>query len=121
DSDGYLGDTERQWAWLYRDWVVEAFNRDLPYDQFSIEQLAGDLLPQPTREQLIATGFHRNSLRNTEAGVDLELARTQEVIDRVNATGTVWLGLTVACAECHHHKHDAIRHEEYYQLYAFFN
>ncbi len=121
ESDGYLGDTERRWAWRYRDWVVAAVNRDQPYDQFSIEQLAGDLLPEPTAEQLIAAGFHRNSLRNTEAGVDKELHRTKEVIDRVNATATTWLALTLACAECHNHKHDPLKHDEFYQFYAFFN
>lgn len=121
DSEGYLGDSGRPWAWIYRDWVVEAINRDLPYDQFSIEQLAGDLLPNPTLEQKIATGFHRNTLRNTEAGVDLELYRTKEIVDRVNTTGSVWLGMTVACAECHDHKHDAISQRDFYQLYAFFN
>ncbi len=121
ESDGYLGDTERRWAWRYRDWVVAAINRDQPYDQFSIEQLAGDLLPGATAEQLIAAGFHRNSLRNTEAGVDKELHRTKEVIDRVNATATTWLALTLACAECHNHKHDPLKHDEFYQFYAFFN
>lgn len=121
DSDGYLGDTERRWAWRYRDWVVAAINRDQPYDQFSIEQLAGDLLPEPSEEQQIATGFHRNSLRNTEAGVDKELHRTKEVIDRVNATATTWLALTLACAECHHHKHDPLKQDEFFSFYAFFN
>ena len=121
DSEGYLGDNARSWAWIYRDWVVTAINRDLPYDQFSIEQLAGDLLPHPTLEQKIATGFHRNTLRNTEAGVDLELYRTKEIVDRVSTTGSVWLGMTVACAECHDHKHDAISQRDFYELYAFFN
>ncbi len=121
DSEGYLGDSVRPWAWVYRDWVVDAINRDLPYDQFSIEQIAGDLLEKPTLEQLIATGFHRNTLRNTEAGVDLELYRTKEVVDRVNTTGTIWLGLTLACAECHDHKHDPVSQHDFYQLYAFFN
>ncbi len=121
DSDGYLGDTERAWAWRYRDWVVDAVNRDLPYDRFSIEQIAGDLLPDATVDQRIATGFHRNALRNTEAGVDLELARTQMVIDRVNAVATTWLALTLACAECHNHKHDPLKQEEFYRVYAFFN
>ena len=121
DSDGYLGDTLRPWAWVYRDWVIAAVNRDQPFDQFSIEQLAGDLMQQPTLQQKIATGFHRNTMLNTEAGVDKELYRTKEVIDRVSATGTVWLGLTVACAECHDHKHDPITQSEFYQLYAFFN
>lgn len=121
ESDGYLGDTERRWAWRYRDWVIAAVNQDQPYDQFSIEQLAGDLLPDVTTEQKIAAGFHRNSLRNTEAGVDKELHRTKEVIDRVNATATTWLALTLACAECHNHKHDPLKHDEFYQFYAFFN
>ena len=121
ESDGYLGDTERRWAWRYRDWVVAAVNRDQPYDQFSIEQLAGDLIPDATEEQKIAVGFHRNALRNTEAGVDKELNRTKEVIDRVNATATTWLALTLACAECHNHKHDPLKQDEFYSFYAFFN
>ena len=121
DSDGYLGDTARIWAWVYRDWVIAAINRDQPFDQFSIEQLAGDLLPRPSLEQKITTGFHRNTLHNTEAGVDKELYRTKEVVDRVNTTGGVFLGLTLGCAECHDHKHDPISQKEFYQLYAFFN
>ncbi|MCB1236847.1 MAG: DUF1553 domain-containing protein [Verrucomicrobiae bacterium] len=121
DSEGYLGDSERPWAWLYRDWVIDAINQDLPHDRFSIEQLAGDLLEKPTLGQRVATGFHRNTLRNTEAGVDLELYRTKEIVDRVNTTGTVWLGLTMACAECHDHKHDPLTQADFYGLYAFFN
>ncbi len=121
DSDGYLGDSVREWAWIYRDWVIDAINRDQPYDQFSIEQLAGDLLPNATQSQKIATGFHRNNLKNTEAGSDLELNRTKQIVDRVATTGTTWLGLTIACAECHDHKHDPISQREFYQLYAFFN
>jgi len=121
ESDGYLGDTERRWAWRYRDWVVAAVNRDQPYDHFSIEQLAGDLIPEATEEQKIAVGFHRNALRNTEAGVDKELNRTKEVIDRVNATATTWLALTLACAECHNHKHDPFKQDEFFSFYAFFN
>lgn len=121
DSDGYLGDTARIWAWIYRDWVIDAINRNQPFDQFSIEQLAGDLLPNRTLEQKIATGFHRNTMRNTEAGVDLELYRTKEVVDRVSATGAVFLGLTLGCAECHDHKHDPVSQKEFYQLYSFFN
>ncbi|MCP4785649.1 MAG: DUF1549 domain-containing protein [Fuerstiella sp.] len=121
DSEGYLGDSERPHAWVYREWVINAINRDLPFDQFTIEQLAGDLLNEPTLEQKIATGFHRNTLRNTEAGVDLELYRTKEIVDRVNTTGMVWLGLTLGCAECHEHKNDPISQKEFYQLYAFFN
>lgn len=121
DSEGYLGDALRPHAWVYREWVIDAFNRDLSFDQFSIEQLAGDLLEEPSLEQKIATGFHRNTLRNTEAGVDLELYRTKEVIDRVNTTGMVWLGLTLGCAECHDHKNDPISQTEFYRMYAFFN
>lgn len=121
DSEGYLGDALRPHAWVYREWVINAINRDMPFDQFTIEQLAGDLLEQPTLEQKIATGFHRNTLRNTEAGVDLELYRTKEIVDRVNTTGMVWLGLTLGCAECHDHKNDPISQTEFYRLYAFFN
>jgi hypothetical protein len=121
DSEGYLGDSLRPHAWVYREWVIDAINDDMPFDQFTIEQLAGDLLEQPTLDQKIATGFHRNTLRNTEAGVDLELYRTKEIIDRVNTTGMVWLGLTLGCAECHDHKNDSISQTEFYQLYAFFN
>lgn len=121
DSDGYLGDSIRQHVWVYREWVINAINDDLPYDQFSIEQLAGDLLEKPTVSQKIATGFHRNTLSNTEAGVDLELYRTKEIVDRVNTTGMVWLGLTFGCAECHDHKHDPISQKEFYELYSFFN
>ena len=121
DSDGYLGDTLRPYAWVYRDWVIKAINSDMPFDRFTVEQLAGDLLPKPSLDQKIAVGFHRNTLKNTEAGADRELNRTKEVIDRVNTTGTVWLGLTVGCAECHNHKHDPISQEEFYQLYSFYN
>jgi hypothetical protein len=121
DSDGYLGDNLRPWAWVYRDWVIDAINRDQPFDQFSIEQLAGDLLPEASQSQKIATGFHRNNLKNTEAGADRELNRTKQVVDRVATTGSVWLGLTLGCAECHDHKHDPISQREFYQLYAFFN
>ena len=113
DSDGYLNDTLRPYAWLYRDWVIDAINRDLPFDQFTIEQLAGDLLPSATLEQKIATGFHRNTLKNDEGGADLELDRTKAAVDRTATTGAVWLGLTVGCAECHSHKYDAISHREF--------
>jgi hypothetical protein len=121
DSAGYLNDTLRPYAYLYRDWVIDSVNRDQPFDQFTIEQLAGDLLPQATLEQKIATGFHRNSLKNDEAGADLELDRTKAAVDRTATTGAVWLGLTIGCAECHTHKYDPISHREFYQLYAFFN
>ncbi|MEW6304968.1 MAG: DUF1549 and DUF1553 domain-containing protein [Verrucomicrobiota bacterium] len=121
DSDGYEKDGLRPSAYVFRDWVIEAINADLPFDRFTIEQLAGDLLPEATGAQRIATGFHRNTLANKEDGVDAEEFRCRAVADRVNTTATVWLGLTVACAECHTHKHDPISLREYYQLYAFFN
>jgi hypothetical protein len=121
DSDGYLDDRLRPGAWVYRDWVINAINRDLPFDQFTIEQLAGDLLPNAHLEQKIATGFHRNTLRNTEAGVDREEYRVKEVVDRVSTTGVVWLGLTLGCAECHTHKYDPVTQLEFFQLYAIFN
>ncbi len=121
DSDGFEKDRPRPFAYRYRDWVIDAINRDLPYDDFTIEQLAGDLLPDPTLDQKTATGFHRNTLTNTEGGVDQEEYRVAAVIDRVNTTGTTWLGLTVACAQCHTHKYDPILQREYYQLFAFFN
>ena len=121
DSGGYLNDTVRPYAYLYRDWVINSINQDQPFDQFTIEQLAGDLLPTPTLEQRIATGFHRNSLKNDEAGADLELDRCKAAVDRTATTGAVWLGLTVGCAECHTHKYDQITQREFYQLYAFFN
>ena len=121
DSNGFLGDAVRPNAWKYRDWVIDAINRDLPFDQFTIEQIAGDLLPNPTTTQLAATGFHRNAALNTEAGVDKEEARFQNLADRVNTTGRVWMGLTVGCAQCHTHKYDPITIRDYYSLYAFFN
>lgn len=121
DSNGFLGDGLRANAYLYRDWVIRAFNSDLPFDQFSIDQIAGDLLPNPTQEQLAATGFHRNAALNTEAGVDKEEARYQNLVDRVNTTGRVWMGLTVGCAQCHTHKYDPITIRDYYSFYAFFD
>jgi mono/diheme cytochrome c family protein len=121
DSDGYEKDTGRPFAWRYRDWVIAALNADMPFDQFTIEQLAGDLLPNATLQQKIATGFHRNTLTNKEGGVDQEEFRVAAVVDRVNTTGTVWLGLTLGCAQCHDHKYDPISQREFYQLFAFFN
>ena len=121
DSNGYLGDEFRNHAYLYRDWVIDAVNRDLPFDRFTIEQLAGDLLPNTTIREQTATGFLRNTMRNTEAGVDLEEYRLKEVVDRVSTVGIGWLGLSVGCAECHSHKFDPISHREFYQLFAFFN
>lgn len=121
DSDGYEKDNPRPNAWHYRDWVIRAVNQDMPIDRFTIEQLAGDLLPNPTSEQKLATAFHRQTLTNTEGGTDPEEFRVEAVFDRTETTGTIWLGLTMQCARCHDHKYDSISQEEYYQLYAFFN
>ncbi len=120
DSNGYSIDSPRA-IWKYRDWVIAALNRDLPFDQFTIEQLAGDLLPNATVEQKVATGFHRNTQINEEGGIDKEQFRVEAIVDRTNTTGTVWLGLTVGCCQCHDHKFDPLSQKEYYQLYAFFN
>ena len=121
ESDGYENDVHRPHAWRYRDWVIQALNRDLPYDQFTIDQLAGDLRPESRPEQRIATGFHRNTLHNGAGGADAEEFRVKAVKDRTATTGTVWLGLTFNCCECHSHKYDPIAHREYYEFYAFFN
>ncbi len=121
DSDGYEKDRARPWAWRYRQWVIDAFNRDMPYDEFTIEQLAGDLLPNRTTDMLVATGFNRNTLTNREGGTDPEQFRDEQVLDRAATLGTVWLGLTVGCAQCHNHKFDPISQKEFYQLTAFFN
>jgi mono/diheme cytochrome c family protein len=120
DSNGYSIDGERD-QWPYRDWVIKALNDDMPFDQFTIEQLAGDLLPNATKSQLIATAFHRNTLINQEGGSDKEQFRVEAAMDRVNTTGAVWLGLTVGCAQCHTHKFDPIQQREYYEMLAFFN
>jgi hypothetical protein len=120
DSNGFNIDSPRS-MWRYRDWVIDALNRDMAFDQFTIEQLAGDLLPNATLEQKIASGFHRNTLMNEEGGIDLEQFRVESVVDRVNTTGSVFLGLTIGCAQCHDHKFDPISQREYYQLFAFFN
>ncbi len=120
DSDGYTIDGKRD-MWMYRDWVINAINRDMPFDQFVIEQMAGDLLPNPTKDQLVATGFHRNTLLNQEGGIDFEQYRVEAVVDRVSTTGSVFLGLTLGCARCHDHKYDPISQREFYQLYSFFN
>ncbi len=120
DSNGFQADQLRD-SWAYRDWVIDAFNNDMPYDQFSIEQLAGDLLPNATLDQKIATGFHRTVTCNVEAGVHPEENRTNQIVDRVNTTGTVWLGMTVGCAQCHDHKYDPFSAKDYYGLFAFFN
>ncbi len=121
DSDGYEKDNPRPDAYRYRDWVIDAINADMPFDQFTIEQLAGDLLPDATDMQRLATAFHRQTLTNTEGGTDQEQFRVEACFDRTETTGAVWLGLTVGCARCHSHKYDAISQREYYQLFAFFN
>ena len=120
DSNGYSVDAPRS-IWKYRDWVINALNADLPFDQFTIEQLAGDLLPDATMPQKIATGFHRNTQINQEGGIDPEQFHVESVMDRVNTTATTWLGATLACAQCHDHKFDPFTQREYYQFYAFFN
>ncbi|MBT6848277.1 MAG: DUF1549 domain-containing protein, partial [Planctomycetaceae bacterium] len=121
DSDGYEKDRPRPHAWRYRDWVIDALNADMPFDQFTVEQLAGDLLPNTTLEMKVATGFHRNTLHNTEGGTDQEEDRVKKTVDRTNTFGAIWMGLTVGCSQCHSHKYDPISHREYYQLYSFFN
>ncbi len=121
DSDGYEKDNVRPYAWRYRQWVIEALNRNLPFDQFTIQQIAGDLLPKATLDQKIATGFHRNTLTNREGGIDIEEFRVEQVLDRTITIGTTWMGLTVGCARCHDHKYDPISQREFYQLFAFFN
>jgi cytochrome c553 len=120
DSDGYEKDNPRQWAWRYRHWVIDALNRDMPFDLFTIEQLGGDLIPGATVDQRVATGFLRNTLTNREAGVDRMEARFEQIVDRTNTVSTTWLGLTVGCAQCHNHKFDPISHKDYYSLFAFF-
>ena len=120
DSNGYSIDGPRS-IWKYRDWVIDALNRDMPFDTFAVEQLAGDLLPGATLDQKVATGFHRNTPINQEGGIDPEQFRIESVIDRVNTTGTAFLGLTVGCCQCHDHKFDPITQREYFQLFAFFN
>lgn len=121
DSDGYEKDYVRPHAWRYRQWVIDAINNDQPFDQFTIEQIAGDLLPGSTASQKAATGFHRNTLTNREGGVNIEQFRNEQVIDRASTVGTVWMGLTVGCAQCHDHKYDPISQKDFYQLFAFFN
>ena len=121
DSDGFRADRFRPYSWRFRDWVIDAFNRDMPFDRFTIEQIAGDLVPSPMVDQRIATGFHRNTLTNREGGTDPEQFRMEQVIDRANTTGTVWLGLTLGCAQCHDHKYDPVSQHDYYRFLAFFN
>ncbi len=120
DSNGYSIDAPRS-IWKYRDWVINALNADLPFDRFVIDQIAGDLESGASTSQLVATGFHRNTPINQEGGIDLEQFRVESIVDRVNTTGTVFLGLTVGCAQCHDHKYDPISQRDYYRLFAFFN
>ncbi|VTU01814.1 cytochrome c-containing protein : Uncharacterized protein OS=Chthoniobacter flavus Ellin428 GN=CfE428DRAFT_1015 PE=4 SV=1: PSCyt1: PSCyt2: PSD1 [Gemmataceae bacterium] len=120
DSNGYTIDGARS-IWPYRDWVINALNADMPFDRFTTEQLAGDLLPKATTDQKIATGFHRNTAFNEEGGTDAEQFRVERTIDRTNTTGAVWLGLTAGCSQCHDHKYDPISQKDYFRLYAFFD
>ncbi|MGI8784038.1 MAG: PSD1 and planctomycete cytochrome C domain-containing protein [Acidobacteriota bacterium] len=120
DTQGYEKDNRRS-IWLYRDWVIAAFNDDMPFDQFTIEQIAGDMLPNSSSAQKIASGFHRNSMINEEGGIDPEEYRVAAVLDRVGTTASVFLGTTLACAQCHNHKYDPFTQEEFYRFYAFFN
>ena len=120
DSNGYTIDGPRT-IWPYRDWVIRALNDDVPFDRFTIEQLAGDMLPNAAPSNKVATGFHRNTSFNEEGGTDPEQFRVERTVDRTNTTGAVWLGLTVGCAQCHDHKYDAFSQKDYYRLYAFFN
>ena len=120
DSNGFTIDSARS-IWMYRDWVIKSLNANMPFDQFVIEQIAGDMLSSPTQDQLVATGFHRNTLRNEEGGTDQEQFRVEAVVDRVNTSGSVFLGLTIGCAQCHDHKYDPISQREYYQIFALLN
>ena len=120
DSAGYADDRART-IWAFRDYVIKAFNKNLPFDQFTIEQLAGDLLPEPTESQLVATAFHRNTQTNNEGGTNDEEFRNVAVVDRVNTTFATWMGTTMACAQCHTHKYDPITHHQYFQVFDVFN
>ena len=120
DSSGYADDPART-MWPYRDWVIRAFNSGMPFNQFTIEQIAGDLLPQPTEDQLIATAFHRNTMTNNEGGTQDEEFRNVAVVDRVNTTMAVWMGSTISCAQCHNHKYDPLSQEEYFRVFALLN
>src|SRR5262249_45490021 len=117
DSAGYADDPPRT-IWPYRDYVIPPFNATLPFDPFTIEQIAGDLLPVPTPDQIIATAFHRNTMTNNEGGTSDEEFRNVAVVDRVNTTMAVWMGTTIACAQCHDHKYDPIAQEDYFRLFA---
>jgi mono/diheme cytochrome c family protein len=119
DSHGFEKDLPRV-MWKYRDWVIDALNRDMPFDQFTIEQIAGDMRPSPTEAQLVASGFHRNAMTNEEGGIDPEEAHYEVLVDRVNTTATVWLGTTLGCAQCHNHKYDPFSQKDYFRMMAFF-
>jgi hypothetical protein len=119
DTNGYEKDNRRS-IWKFRDWVIDALNQDMPFDRFTIEQIAGDMLPNATVEQKIASGFHRNAMTNEEGGVDPEESRYEVLVDRVNTTATVWLGTTLACAQCHNHKYDPFSQKDYFRLLSFF-
>ncbi len=121
DSDGYESDFLRPHAWRWRHWLIDALNQNMPFDRFTIEQMAGDLLPDATLKQLVAAGYNRNTLTDREGGFEKEMDRVEQVMDRAENLGSVWLGLTVGCARCHDHKYDPISQKDYYQLYAFFN
>ena len=121
DSDGYEKDWVRPWSWRWRNWVIDAINSDMPFDQFTRDQIAGDLLPNATIDQKVATGFHRHTLTNREGGINNEQFRFENVADRSSTVGSVWLGLTTGCAQCHDHKYDPIKQKDFYQLYAFFD
>jgi len=121
DSDGFEKDLTRKSAWRYRQWVIDAINRDEPFDQFSTEQIAGDELPDATTETRVATGFLRNTLTNREAGTSRDQDRYEQLVDRTGTFGTVWLGMTIRCAQCHNHKYDPILHTDFYQILAFFD
>ena len=121
DSDGFEKDLIRPWSWRYRDWVINAYNRDMPYDRFVKLQIAGDEVPGATVEDRVATGFYRNTMTNREAGVDRKEARFDQLIDRVGTTGTVFLGITLRCSQCHDHKYDPIKQRDFYKMLAYFN
>jgi hypothetical protein len=121
DSDGYEKDWFRPWAWRYRDWVIGAMNQDMPFDQFTVKQLAGDLLPNATVADRVATGFNRNTLTNREGGVDNAQFRFENTVDRASTVGVVWLGMSVGCAQCHNHKYDPILQKDFYSMFAFFD
>jgi hypothetical protein len=120
DTNGFQNDFQRH-MWPWRDWVIDAFNANMPFDQFTVEQLAGDLLPDATDAQRVATGFHRNHRANTEGGSIEEEWRVENIVDRVETTGTMFLGLSIGCARCHDHKYDPVTSEEFYEFFAFFN